>query len=164
MTLKTVGGPGVGGLHPAPTIVKAKASEALTLGDICMFDFAATAATTIVPGDAASPFYLVRDPDAAGTSLQTLNGYIFGVALEDIAAAATGQVMVRGICTMNVDSATAAGSCIVPATNGQGDVATGGTNLKIIAISLEADASNLAKVWLNGVEGFGTDVGANVST
>jgi hypothetical protein len=152
------------GLFPANFDVRVKASEVLTRGDICQFDLASVAATSKVPGNVASTFYLVRDPDTEGTSVRTLSSYIFGVALENIAAAAEGMVRVRGIVNMNVDGATVAGSALVPAADGQGDVATGGTNLKIIAIALEADASNIAEVLLNGVEGFGNDVGSNVST
>ena len=160
--IKTVSGPGVQGLHPAPIVVKVKAQEALTQYDICQFDF--VNATSLVPGNAAFAGYLVRDPDAEGTSIRTLSAFVFGVAQEDIAAAGTGYVMVRGITKCNVDGATAAGSCLVPAADGQGDVSTGGTNLKVIAIALEADTSNIATVLFDGWSGFGNDVGSNVST
>jgi hypothetical protein len=154
------------GLFPANYDVRVKALEVLTKGDICQFDLALVDATSKVPGNVASPFYLVRDPDAEGTSLRTLSSYIFGVALENIAASAEGMVRVRGIVNMNVEAAVVKGSCIVPATDGRGDLATGGTNLKIIAIALEDDSvvTNFADVIFNGVEGFGNDVGSNVST
>lgn len=164
MEIKTVAGPGVGGIHPAELVVTVKAQEALTKNDICQFDFFTANSTTMNPGEDTSPFYLVRDPDTEGTSLRTLSCGIFGVAQENIAANATGKVMLRGITDMNVDGATVKGSCLVPAADGQGDVATGGTNFKVIAIALEADTSNVSKVLFDGLAGFGNDVGSNVST
>lgn len=161
-SVKTVNGPGVTGIHPEEIVVTMKANEAISQYYICQMDFAS--ASTTAPGVATSPFYQVRQPDAEGTSLRTLSTYVFGVAQEAIASGATGKVMLRGYTPMRCDSSTAKGSSLVPAADGEGDLATGGTNLKVIALALEADTSNIANVWFDGLTGFGNDVGSNVST
>lgn len=162
MSIKTVNGPGIAGIHPADIVVTVKANEAISQYYICQIDFAS--ATTTAPGVATSPFYMVRQPDAEGTSLRTLSSYVFGVAQEAIASGATGKVMLSGYTTMRCDGSTVLGSALVPAADGEGDLATGGTNLKVIALACEADTSNLAKVWFDGIHGFGNDVGSNVSS
>jgi hypothetical protein len=170
--LLTGGGPG-DGLFPSQVIVKALADEALTKGDICQFDFqgiqTATsgdgAVTSKIPGNVQSPFYRVRDPDATSTGgIFPLNSYIYGVALESIAARGTGKVMLRGIVNMNTSTDTIRGSGLVGATSGAGVLASGVTNLKILAIALEADTSGFADVWFDGINGFGSDVNLNVTS
>lgn len=163
MSVKTVNGPGVGGIHPEPIVVTMKASEAISQYYICQIDIT-NAATTTAPGLSTSPFYLVRQPDTESGTLRTLSTYVFGVAQEAIAAGATGKVMLRGYTPMRCDGSTVQGSALVPAADGEGDLTTGGTNFKVIALALEADTSNIANVWFDGINGFGNDVGTNVST
>lgn len=164
MLFKTVAGPGVAGLHPADVVVTAKASEALTRGDVCMFDFSFNTGTTDNdPGESASPYYLVRDPDANGTApLNHLSQGIFGVAMEDIAAAGTGKIMVSGHCPyLTVANSTAAGSRMCAAASGTGLTAsTGLLKTKIVAITTQANSSGGATgvtALFDGVHGFGTD-------
>jgi len=164
MELKTVAGPGLPGLHPQAITVRAKASEALSKGDVCMFDFAFVAATDNEPGEAASPYYLVRDPDGNGTAPlihQTLG--IFGVATEDIAAGGEGVILMSGPCDfITVANLVASGSRLVPSTTGTGSTAaTGLLKHKVIAITTQSNTSGSAAgvtALFDGIHGFGMDV------
>lgn len=164
MEMKTMGGPGVGGLHPANLDIRVLASNAFTKGDHGQFDF--LGGTDTDPGNAASGFVKFKDPvftDATSTSEGVVGWY--GVCLEDIASGAYGWVRARGVVNANVDGACAAGKALIAATDGQLDPTTGGTNKKVIAIGLMADSpTNFADVVFDGISGFGNDVGSNVST
>lgn len=160
---KTMSGPGVGGLHPANCDVKVVAREALSAGDICQFDLANADGDVSDnnPGSSASGLYNVLNPDATTLGSQTQSCFIYGVALEDIAADAVGTVRVRGIVNMLVPAACVAGSTMtvdVAGTLGAGIITTGASGDKIVAIGLEADTSNKADCLFNGVEGFGCDI------
>lgn len=164
MIIKTMTGPGFPGLHPSPVVVRAKASEALSKGDVCQFDFAFAAATDDEPGEAVSPYYLVRDPDVNGTApLTHLGAGIFGVATEDIAADAEGNILVSGHCEfITVANSVARGSRLVPIASGTGStVATGQLKHKIIAITTQTNSSGAAAgvtAIFDGIHGFGVDI------
>ncbi len=145
-----IGGPG-NGLFPSDQDVRVIAREALTAGDLCQFDFNNESAdvTSTVPGNNASGFASVVNPVTG-----FLTGAVFGVALEDIAADASGYVRIRGIVNANVDGSTVAGSLLVPAVDGQLDLA-GTTGFKVVGIALAADASSFANILFDGISGFG---------
>jgi hypothetical protein len=148
-----VGGPGHG-LFPKPFDVRVKASEALTKGDVCQFDFAYTAATSKVPGNVAWAGYLVRDPDT--TELQA--GF-FAVCLESIASGAEGMVRFKGIVNALTDGSVTQGMKLVTNTSGQlvaSSTIASGSHSKILGFALETDTGNFADVLFNG-EGIGSN-------
>ena len=67
------------------------------------------------------------------------------------------RFVLRGRVNANVDGATAVGDALIPAADKQLDVATGSSELKVVAIAEEADASNIASVLFDGIHGFGKD-------
>jgi hypothetical protein len=58
----------------------------------------------------------------------------------------------------SVASATVAGDALIPQADGEMAIQDGTTDMKVVAIAEEADASNLADVLFDGVYGFGWDV------
>lgn len=161
MTLKTMGGPGVGGLHPAPIIVDVYCDEALTKFDLCMFDFVGVDALTTngTPGSVNSALYHVRIVDADSGGARPTHGYVLGVAQTTMAADETGKVMVKGITQINAPAAVIEGDCVCAAAAIECLEATGNLGTKIIGIVLSdyESVSSTATVWFNGVEGFGID-------
>lgn len=149
-----IGGPGRG-LWPDEIIVKCTFTEAATANDCVQLDLMNVSASGTAPGD-STPFSTVRDPDTGSAPALGLEQGIYGIALETVAAAGVGEVMFYGITSCNVDGATVVGNALTAAADGQLDVITGSTGLKVVAISLEADTSNVAKCWFNGF-GWGTD-------
>ncbi len=86
-------------------------------------------------------------------------GHILAVCLETMADNAVGEVLLRGrVLECAVATATVAGDCLTPANNGELVIATGATDLKIVAIAEGVDASNLGPVLFDGIHGFGWDV------
>ena len=160
---KNAGGPGEG-IFPGLNRVRVRFTEAAAQYGHKMFDLASTVTTlsTDAGGDpGTSCLNTVRDPDASSGSVRTLQAFFFGVAEEAQAAGSDGWVVIRGETEALVASATAAGSCLIAsvATDEQLDVADTmtPTTAKIIGISKEADTSNQASIWFNGIEGFGHD-------
>lgn len=153
MATTTLGAPGVG--FTSETIeITAKSIVALTKGQHAMLDMANSQTVAITTGGAAgtSIWNTMVDITAAGAE-----AFVIGVAADAIAAGGTGKFILRGIVTANVDVAVVAGSKLIPATDNQFDVSTGATGYKIVGIALEADASNLADILFDGINGFGQD-------
>src|SRR5690606_15393933 len=117
MYFKTMGGPGVQGLHPGDLTVKMYADETLAKFDLCQvdFDFADGAVTSVNPGNSASVFYHVRIPGSASGGVQTTRGYWYGAAQEAITSDTTGMVKFIGITRLNVHSNVTKGDCICAA-------------------------------------------------
>ena len=149
-----IGGPGRG-LWPDELIVECTFTEAATKNDTVQLDLMQLSGTGTGPGN-GTPFSTVRDPDTGTAPDVGLEHGVFGVALETVAAAGIGKVMFYGITDCNVDAATVKGDALTAATDGQMDVITGSSGLKVIAIALEDDSSNVSKCWVNGF-GWGTD-------
>lgn len=160
---KNAGGPGEG-IFPGLNRVRVRFTEAAAQYGHKMFDLAGTVTTlsATAGGDpGTSRLNTVRDPDAESGSVKTLSSFFFGIAEEAQAAGSDGWVVIRGETEALVASATVAGSalCASVATDEQldvGDVTTP-LGIKIIGISQEADTSNQATIWFNGIEGFGHD-------
>lgn len=163
--LLPTGGPG-DGLWPSEKTVRATCREAagVTKGDVVQF-------TLDAEGHAEVDNNTPGSSDADGNN-SGLNNFhlpddtvglfqfgVFGIAMEDIADGGTGEILVYGIVNANVDGSAVAGSGLVAATDGQLDLA-GTTGDKVVAIALEADTSNFADVWFNGLTGWGTAVEA----
>lgn len=153
--VNVIAGPAIG-WQPETLDVRVIADEAMSLGDVCMFDFVQDGnAANFIIGDVLSCFARVRDPDTGSVALNGLNNGVFGILLEDIAAAGTGRVRLRGVVLANVDGATALGTALIAATDNQLDVATEASEAKVIAIALMADApTNWATVLFDGINGF----------
>ena len=154
------------GIFPGLTRVRVRFTEAATAGDLVMFDLAATASGLSYapggdPGD--SVWNTVRQPDAASGAKKNLEAGFFGLAEETEGAGDDGWVTIRTphFVGANVDGSTTEGDYLVPQA-GSGQLALADTTTptqgKIVAIAREADASNLADVVFNGIEGFGQDV------
>lgn len=152
------------GFFPANIDIQVLASNAFTKGDHGQLDF--LGGTSTVPGNVASGFVKFKDPvftDTAATSEGACG--VYGVCLEDIASGAVGLVRLRGVVNANIEAAITVGQATIPATDGRLDIATGGSNKKVIAIALAADSpTNFADVLFDGINGFGQDVAANVSS
>ena len=164
-TLKTMGGPGVGGLHPSECIVKVYADETLAQYDLCQFDFDYVdgLTTNATPGSTGSVFYHVRIPDSPSGGVQTTRGYIYGVAQEAITSDTTGKVMIYGITQLNVHSDVTKGDCICAAAAVEAVEATGNTGTKILGIALGdySTATTFASVLFDGWHGIGMDTAVN---
>lgn len=167
--LKTVGGPGVAGLHPQEIVVTAKNAESSTAfvaGDVVQFEFISG---TGLPGAEASGFYSVKTPLGQGSANAQSNrkGGVVGVCQEAIAAGATGKVMVAGIT--NAKTATAAKGDYLVHPGAQTTLALANTStatlFKIVGITLAitgtgplgTNTATFPTVWFEGIHGFGVD-------
>jgi hypothetical protein len=113
------------------------ASEAITANDLVSLDLSKTS-----DGDKG---IFVAQANSTGTDKCAI-----GFALNDAEEGETVDVTIAGIHTSaNVDAAVAAGdSLCVGATSGQADVYEAGFTFPIIAIAAEADATNVATVFV----------------
>lgn len=163
--LKTVGGPGVAGLHPQEIVVTAKNGEAstpLVLGDVVVFDFASG---TGLPGVEGSGFYTVKISPANGTNSITRRGCVVGVCQEPIAVGATGKVMMAGITNARSSACAKGDHLTIPAAAATAVnlAASTSTVTKIVAQALAitgtgplgANTSTFPTVWFEGIHGFG---------
>tara|TARA_R100000458_G_C8076116_1_gene112843 strand:- start:59 stop:529 length:471 start_codon:yes stop_codon:yes gene_type:complete len=127
-------------------------------GEVVMLDIGGTDGDVTAlgaVGGSDSPWANYIDPDV------TVNTYgaaaIFAIALEEIANDAQGKCLLRGLSTYTkVDSSTAIATPLVPAADGELDVA-GTSKLKIVGIALDADTSNYSTVYFDGINGMGLD-------
>jgi hypothetical protein len=175
--LKTVGGPGVQGLHPQEVVVQVKnanPSGDFVPGDICQFDFVSGVGG---PGVEGSGFYTVKTPftDGNNNAKAHRSGGVFGVCQVAIAAGATGTVMVSGFTSVRSASATK-GDLLVSAPGGTTVAAVAitpsgtPTNCKIIAHvvsvgtgagepagTLGTNSATFPLAWFDGLYGFGAN-------
>jgi len=132
------------------------------VGEVVMFDLAQSAGEVdnATPGSSDSDgnnsgYNCYIDPAIGSPSTKH---YFYGIALESIANDASGRICVSGRVSANVDGSTGVGAALVPAADGQLDLAAGTADCKVVAIAEEADASNVAMVIFDGIHGFGADI------
>lgn len=142
------------GFQPPRWECRATAREAITQGEVVVFDLTNTDGdvSNNIVGDTASGFANVKKP-AAGDVTKSA---VFGLALEDIADNATGRILICGVAKgscIRASSNITKGDALVPTTNGDldGVVANGERQ---IAIALETlttpTTSTLGDVLFNG--------------
>lgn len=141
--------------------VTSRCGAAITAGSVVQLDLGSTAtealSTNFRPGTADGPLTTIVDPVAGDVDTVGFRYGIFAIALEDIADNADGMVRLRGyVGNANVDGATVPGAGLIAAANNQLDIAVGTSAAKVIGIALQTDASSVAAIIFNGVEGFGT--------
>jgi hypothetical protein len=173
--LKTVGGPGVQGLHPQEIIVQAKngnPSSDLVVGDIVYFDFVSG---TGLPGNEVSAFYTVKTvPNDTGAKTHHQGG-IFGVCQSFIARnGGVGPVMISGITNVKSAQAAKADQLVAPpgTTNTAALSVTPGTASRhkiiahVLSISpsagepagtLGSNSDTFPLTWFDGLYGFGVN-------
>lgn len=163
--LKTVGGPGVAGLHPQEIVVTAKngeSSTAFVVGDVVVFDFVSG---TGLPGVEGSGFYTVKISPANTTNSITRRGCVVGVCQEPIAAGATGKVMMAGITNLRSATCAKGDHLTIPAAAGLVTQLAASTSTvtkivgQVLAITgtgpLGANTATFPTVWFEGIHGFG---------
>jgi hypothetical protein len=117
------------------------ASATVAVGDAVAFDLSKTA-------DGDKTLYVIKADTDVATSTCVV-GIVLGSAETDGSLTAESKVLVltSGVASANVDGATVAGSNLtVGATAGQLAVASAAATFPVVAIAVEADTANVAKV------------------
>jgi hypothetical protein len=171
--IKTMNGPGLGGVHPEDAVVRMKNSSGGAVSAFDLVQLAFTSGTSIPGGDkdglnggGFTEFTGLGAEAVTGNGVRTRSCGIFAVAQEDIAAGETGRVMLWGYTQVKSQGNGFKGVSYIPdASLARVTVATGQTNFKAIAlgtadVTLSASVTTIP-VLFDGYHGFGQDVGTN---
>ena len=155
------GGPGDGYWPNAKTLTATNRTGAtLVVGDLLMLDLRLSG-TEVDNNNLGSTDADGNNSGLNNVVLPATDMLLYGVYVVALGATAdnvVGEFQLYGVVNMNVAGATVAGDGLCPGNaSDQGVISTGALNAKIVAISREADASNIASVFFNGEVGFGTD-------
>jgi len=151
MATTSIAGPGAG-FKMANTDFLMISTDACTKGDIMSIDISVLSTRNGVTVEA---FDTVVHPEAAGDTAETVDSGIFCVALQDLAAGATGMFRFRGIVDVRGGAGVTSGHPFGVGEDKHSAAATDSTKVVGVAIETHTDAASpLYSSIFNGIEGF----------